>query len=855
MASKRKTQDKDLNSGNNAASTSTQRKKARLEEARKISVQFSEPLRQNTNPSGKDSRKSITDPKLTPQAGMEGLPSTIDVEKFAEIRGYEINAMKQTMDNVASAGTQRVWQSLPRHLRRRAASHDVRYVPARLRQKARAEMDSSAKPSSKKRLPRRGKSKVLTRTEEFLKRQQDKSWLETHIWHAKRMHMENMWGYRLAKTPTEKAFRPSHRASVHGCILHDASYEAIIELNGAEHVLKEILARCSDPQTVSPCAVRFTNGSRVCYTHMYKPWSYPFDLVGPIEVLWKTSTSSSPQVQSESSKKEDNQRQKASIRTIWVRCHPIIYDAAVSTITYCVQAYLQGAQSTSKKDINIEVADLRDQFNIFELVGPKSSQVIRGALSPVKNEEREEFKKFWKALGQLQTAGSAPRGMVVGMKVLDPRLNFPPKNTKIHLNTNSKENTSLPAGLWPIAKLAESELWDSDVRVRLCIPRFKKKDIDSRKSKHLVPGSELNPLRQDNRVPLLLIQRSIEPPGSSSSSSSLAVQNTSNNTRPLHGWTLVIPKGWGMSFFSSLTHTGTRVGGQDEVTTQRFEAGCAMFPMDYPCTEAYTAWAEERGREERERWERKPPAKRPNWEKLGTESPWVPDWYGLLGLQKTHPEPRTDGAVDLVPTQREPPQLTVEGEISTQETSEGETGKNLDIRPWLFRRPETLSSIEALSHSPNPASDLLAKLNTLRAKRSLSVLPLSADALLQSALVIVRLSIPRSGSPEDNAIIYKMHDEEVKKWRSLIEEGESEFTETQLSELEYSRDALVGYVTSGHYSLSIGRGQAIGAISLKRYLEMKEQLYRLGKPKALALVKVRNKNSRICRAAFIELLC
>jgi hypothetical protein len=25
----------------------------------------------------------------------------------------------------------------------------------------------------------------------------DKSWLETHIWHAKRMKMENLWGYRL----------------------------------------------------------------------------------------------------------------------------------------------------------------------------------------------------------------------------------------------------------------------------------------------------------------------------------------------------------------------------------------------------------------------------------------------------------------------------------------------------------------------------------------------------------------------------------------------------------------------------------------------------------------------------------
>lgn len=26
---------------------------------------------------------------------------------------------------------------------------------------------------------------------------EDKAWLETQVWHAKRMHMENLWGYRL----------------------------------------------------------------------------------------------------------------------------------------------------------------------------------------------------------------------------------------------------------------------------------------------------------------------------------------------------------------------------------------------------------------------------------------------------------------------------------------------------------------------------------------------------------------------------------------------------------------------------------------------------------------------------------
>jgi hypothetical protein len=65
-------------------------------------------------------------------------------------------------------------------------------------------------------LPKRGKDKREPRSDVFRQRQSelqepetlgpvlrlhsilgDKKWLETHLWHAKRMHMENMWGYRL----------------------------------------------------------------------------------------------------------------------------------------------------------------------------------------------------------------------------------------------------------------------------------------------------------------------------------------------------------------------------------------------------------------------------------------------------------------------------------------------------------------------------------------------------------------------------------------------------------------------------------------------------------------------------------
>ena len=101
----------------------------------------------------------------------------------------------------------------------------------------------------------------------------DKKWLETHLWHTKRMHMENMWGYRLVGTyfcspfhslepgvqamqPTEKSFRPSHRASVHGSILHDASYFGLIELKGIQVALCRALEMCCNPVGAGPTSKR-----------------------------------------------------------------------------------------------------------------------------------------------------------------------------------------------------------------------------------------------------------------------------------------------------------------------------------------------------------------------------------------------------------------------------------------------------------------------------------------------------------------------------------------------------------------------------------------------------------------------
>ncbi|RPD62234.1 POP1-domain-containing protein [Lentinus tigrinus ALCF2SS1-7] len=790
---------------------------------------------------------------------MKGLPGALDVERFAESRAFEINAMHEAMQNARASSTSRAWQQLPRHLRRRAASHDVRRVPLRLRDKARAEMDPARKTALGRHNPKLGKLKRVKRTIDLLRRQKDKTWLETHIWHAKRMHMENIWGYKLAVTPTEKSFRPSHRASVHGSILHDASYFATIELKGPEDLLRTILDSCCDCQGPSMGATRFLTGTRAAETYIYGYNKYPYNLIGPATVLWHAiSTDAPPVIQRGSGKGKGKGKGKEKetapatdtqqrIRTVWIRVHPSITEEAHDALRLSASFALDGAKQVGRVAA-IEMADLREHFNVFEIMGPKSSQVIKGALRPV-DDKREDFKKFWNSLKSLQSSGSVARGMMIGFTVHDPRLCFPPKNAKL----NKESGSTLPPAsqVFPCAALAQSQIWDEQTRMKLRKPRYKKKDLDQRRSNNLVPGTPLKSERNDDRIPVLLIQRSVE-------NAPLSQDTRLSTATSLHGWTLIIPQGWGMPFLSSLIYTGTRVGGQRERQTQAFEAGCAYFPRDIPATQAYDDYAEDRAYDERETWERKPPAKRPNYDKLGTRSPWRPDWGVVLGTEKP-PEPQE--LEEFVDTQRDEDAMAVDATAPGTATG-AEGAGDQKAEQWLLRGPDVPAIVAKVSPMLSPAAELLTQINKTRTKRKLA--PLKAGSrpedLLKGALVNVSITLLGRGCPDDMAVIHRVEDDEARAWMtaeakrkkglSLIQDGPDE---TELSQARPSTDTIIGYVTTGSFSLSLGEGHAVGAVPLAQYLELRTQAQRLRNDSKL-LVKLRNRDEMICRAAYLELL-
>ena len=311
----------------------------------------------------------------------------------------------------------------------------------------------------------------------------------------------------------------------------------------------------------------------------------------------------------------------------------------------------------------------------------------------------------------------------------------------------------------PSVLLASSDIWDDAIRNGLAKPRFKKKDLDDRRSKvnilytpwsHFVtfnlqsdiPGTRLDPLRQDDRIPVLLIQRSLA--------------SSSSDSEAIHGWTLIIPAGWSMAFFNSLIFTNTRVGGQLERQTQAYEAGKLYYPRDFPFTRAYDAYALDRESTDKSAWERKPPAKRVNFEALGTRSPWRADWEVVLGISIQDEEHIDSDPPAFVTTQRE----------TVSETNVVKP----NIKPWLLRGSEVPKILSSIFSVFSYGATVLLEINRLRFKRGLA--PLSNDVksadLLKGALINVKISMCSRGAPQDLAAIYSLPDDLYKKWEKAL---------------------------------------------------------------------------------------
>ena len=84
--------------------------------------------------------QDIREIPVQPRDAAVSATGELDVASFVKAREYEINALEKSMVKSKKALTMRAFQQVPRAMRRRTASHNVKKVPRRLRRRAEREV-------------------------------------------------------------------------------------------------------------------------------------------------------------------------------------------------------------------------------------------------------------------------------------------------------------------------------------------------------------------------------------------------------------------------------------------------------------------------------------------------------------------------------------------------------------------------------------------------------------------------------------------------------------------------------------------------------------------------------------------
>lgn len=494
------------------------------------------------------------------------------------------------MKRSKSSGKQRAFQGLPRFLRRRAASHNVKRVPHRIRARAAVEMATDNTPDSRKK-SKRGYSRKLDMIVErslqendlkaaedttginsladvskrtnvkFLKRQIDKIWLPTHLWQAKRTHMVNKWGYSIADTPNQKCYRATHRMfSSPSAIAWDTSYYADIVLDGSSQQLQTIISTIFGTGACSPVVV----AGKKCWEGLL---TIDGELLGPAIVYWASNDI-------------DNK--------VLIHVHPEMFTKFYNHLC------------SFQKDISFDIHDCRTSLGSIDIKGARSLFALWSIL-------HERVPSFSDQLGGVANINYLPSNIAFTFEVEDPRFYSPhhvgrpsPPATE-EINFDGDRNTALLT---------------IDGRQKSYVNQSTIKDLGKRHA-NTAPGKPIEfDQANDPLIPVIVFKK---------------------NDNSL---TMMVPWNWVLPFWYILQQVDqVTVGGLKQMHQLSFEHGHAFFPVDYPFTNAGKNWAESSAEERLAKWNRTPVAKRVNYSKInigyqvGEHGKWYTCDWDLLENQ------------------------------------------------------------------------------------------------------------------------------------------------------------------------------------------------------------------------------
>lgn len=493
------------------------------------------------------------------------LDNEIITFQYCHQRIDEIKALTSAISNPVN--TKLIFQKLPKHMRRRAMSHNPNRLPRKYRLAHMTQMSKSGAPAKTKRPSRKYRRKPANLLLEYQKRRRANIWLETHIWHAKRFHMTTKWGYKLAESSCDKTFRSSYRATIKHCLIQDISHVGNIEIHGPLDVLRSGFERMRGTSLeLGICAKAYIGGQREGNIELFSIDSYPYGALGRFQFIWKRSSENDTK------------------RTLWLFAHPSVYPKLVDELCQLFELELQNdVNSKLKKYRNemthVELHEMKNHLNRFRLTGPLSHAILKEAFKPKTvpaSEERTWFTDYlaneqnsfvhethsnhWNKLSGVKSSAELPPGMILALNIEDPRINRPKKRTKaLPLIEPSLENEDDEVRCTIPEFNGDSVIWDSKHRERIQNEKVSTHEICVQRNKNiLVPGERCAFENKLQAVPVLLIQR----PGS-------------KNPKRLGyggGYDVIIPPGYGISTWMCLIMWGAKPGALRETETISREA-------------------------------------------------------------------------------------------------------------------------------------------------------------------------------------------------------------------------------------------------------------------------------------------
>ncbi|KAK9239369.1 ribonucleases P/MRP protein subunit POP1-domain-containing protein [Lipomyces kononenkoae] len=707
----------------------------------------------------------------------------LDVGAFVSSRKYEIQQLSASMRKSKAIQKQQTFQVVPRSLRRRAASHHVRFLPPRFREQAQQEYKDSGiqlKPKKRRRITRLhlrrdtalklkyfarqrkayhcnrkrstypvGINELATKVimeRKFKRRQKDKTWLPTHLWHAKRAHMIKKWGYVIPSHPNEKCFRRTHRASQNGSgIVFDTSYYATMILQGNHDSVLNIVNIISRGKA---CGKTYLLGDRAFEGPVYNVYRSTAG-EGSVESAFGEAV-----IYFEPTTDLEGSLANKSRRAL-IRVHPAAFDDTWKMLMSLVKTT---REQELNSDPDIELQDCRFSIGSIDIFGPKSLTVIGHNL-------RLNVEKDVTVLGAWSMATLEgdpkliPLGAVFPLKFFDPRtISTPSRDRKLFDSEHrgALNHTMVCKGLNDFARnlgsRTPSPLLTTEGRsirvehAKIAHGRLKQRRAANSKAVDATKGNQIRlkleslVFNDDVSIPAVMIRRASG------------------------GISLLLPWQWVAIFFKKLVLPAyTMCGGLQQYHQILSERMLPYFPDDYPGTSAGQVEEREKMTQREKEWKSRPRSKKViydaldlrNGEKKGeVGNPFACDWSYLL-----HADAR----------------------------GEHDPSKELsDLNePWMITN----------------LAGILSERNKLRKELN-----------LLTAVFTVQIIMIGRGAPRPGARIYAIPVRDRSKWmklkwnRKVVPES-SEYPVCPKSAF------LIGFITSGGFNLKEGKGSGIASLS------------------------------------------